>query len=246
MFFLVCLILVVMSIFWEIGYVAHAQSHPDMAPQPEQGGQTTLDKHDESSVLKTQKDQMNYAIGVNLIGNFKKQGVDIDLNQVIKGMQDAFSGEKLLMSDDEIRKAIIQYQAEVRRMQAEIRALTAEDNKKEGDAFLAENKKKDGVITLPSGLQYRIIKPGDGKKPIDTDTVECHYRGKHINGNEFDSSLPHGPSCNVQGKRRHLRLDGSAEAHAGRLHMAAFCSVRACLRRAGRRRNHRTERHAYF
>ena len=188
MFFLVCLVLAVMSLIWRMDHGAHAQANPDMAPQPEQDGQTALDAHAAPSVLKTQKDQVNYAIGVNLIGNFKKQGIDIDLNLVIKGMQDAFSGEKQLMSDVEIRKAIIQYQTEVRQMQAEIRIQMAEDYRKEGESFLAENKKKEGVVALPSGLQYRIIKSGDGKKPIDTDTVECHYRGTLINGNEFDSS----------------------------------------------------------
>jgi FKBP-type peptidyl-prolyl cis-trans isomerase FklB len=67
-------------------------------------------------------------------------------------------------------------------------AKAAEDNKKAGESFLAENKKKEGVVTLPSGLQYKVLKAGDGKKPTDTDTVECNYRGTHIDGTEFDSS----------------------------------------------------------
>lgn len=188
---LVCL-LVVIFLVWGMDQGAQAQSQPDITPQSEQGGQTIPDKPDEASLLKTQKDQVNYAIGVNLIGNFKRQGVDIDLNLVIKGMQDAFSGGKLLMPDAKLRKAFRIYQAEVRRMQTKIRTLTAEENKKEGEVFLEENGKKEGVITLPSGLQYRVITVGKGKKPTDTDSVECRYRGTLINGNEFDSSYRRG------------------------------------------------------
>jgi len=175
-----------------MGRGAQAQSQPDITPQSEQGGQTTPDKADGTYLLKTQKDQVNYAIGVNLIGNFKRQGVDIDLNLVMKGMQDAFSGGKLLIPDAELRKAVTIYQSEVRRMQTKIRTIKAEENRKEGEAFLGENRKKEGVVTLPSGLQYRVIKGGEGKKPTDSDSVECHYRGTRINGNEFDSSYRKG------------------------------------------------------
>jgi FKBP-type peptidyl-prolyl cis-trans isomerase len=199
--FLVCLIFVVMGVAWDIGHDAHAQSYPNMAPQLGQEGQATLVKHDESSILKTPKDQVNYAIGVSLISNFKKQGVDIDLNMVIKGMQDAHSGEKLLLSDGELQNAMLQYYAGFRQMQAKVTSMTAEENKKEGEVFLSENSKKEGVITLPSSLQYRIIKVGDGKKPIETDTVECHYRGTFINGNEFDNSYR-------TGKPETFKVDG--------------------------------------
>ncbi len=189
LFYLVFLVAVMMFGVWGSDQDLCAQSQSDMAaPQAEQGGKSTMNKPAETSVLKTQKDQVNYAIGVNLIGNIKKQGVDIDLKLVMKGMQDAFSGEKLLISDDELQRALAQYLREVRRMQGKIITLAAEDNKKAGETFLAENKKKKGVVTLPSGLQYQVIKSGDGKKPIDGDTVECRYRGMFVNGKEFDSS----------------------------------------------------------
>lgn len=185
---------------WGVEQGACAQSSPDKEPQAESGGQATIDKPDEGSVLKTQKDRVNYAIGVNLIGNLKKQGVDIDLSLVMQGMQDAFAGNKLLVSDVELGRAIKQYQAEVRRMQAKVITTTVEDNRRAGQAFLAENGKKEGVVTLASGLQYRIIKSGDGKKPTDTDTVECHYRGMLINGKEFDSSDRTGRPATLQVK----------------------------------------------
>jgi len=186
--FLVCLVAFMISVVWGMDWDARAQSPSESVPKSESGGLATSGKSDEASLLKTQKDQVNYAIGVNLIGNFKKQGVDIDLNLVMKGMEDAFAGNKLLLSDAEVGRAIKQYQAEVRRMRAKIIIREAEENKKAGETFLLENKKKEGVVTLPSGLQYQILKYGDGKKPTANDTVECHYRGKFINGKEFDSS----------------------------------------------------------
>jgi FKBP-type peptidyl-prolyl cis-trans isomerase FklB len=142
----------------------------------------------EQPALKTEKDRVNYSIGVNFIGNIKHQGVEIDLDLVMKGMQDAYSGEKLLLSDEDIRIGIDTYQRAVKQKHAQMAAKTAEENKKAGEAFLAENKKRKGVVTLPSGLQYRVIKAGDGKKPTEADTVECNYRGTLINGTEFDSS----------------------------------------------------------
>jgi FKBP-type peptidyl-prolyl cis-trans isomerase FklB len=186
--FLFCLIAAVTLGVLGVEQGVCAQSQLDMEPPPESGGQAAPDRSVETSVIKTQKDQVNYAIGVNLIGNFKKQGVDIDLNLVMKGMEDAFAGNKLLLSDAEVGRAIKQYQAEVRRMRAKIIIREAEENKKAGETFLLENKKKKGVVTLPSGLQYQILKSGDGKKPSASDTVVCHYRGKFINGKEFDSS----------------------------------------------------------
>ncbi len=164
---------------------AYGQSQSDITPQSKQGVQATSD---ETPALKTQKDQVNYAIGVHLIGNFKRQSVDIDLDLVMKGMQDAYSGKKLLMTDGELQRAFTVYQSEVRRMQSKIVSSKAERNKNEGKVFLEENGKKEGVITLPSGLQYQVIRMGEGKKPTDADSVECHYRGTSINGKEFDSS----------------------------------------------------------
>lgn len=143
---------------------------------------------EEPSALKTERDKVNYAIGVNIVGNIRQQGVDIDLDLVMQGMMDAYSGGKLLLSDEDIRKGIDQYQVAVRQKRSQVMTKAAADNRKEGEAFLAANGNKEGVVSLPSGLQYKIIKTGDGRKPTDDDTVECHYRGSFINGKEFDSS----------------------------------------------------------
>jgi FKBP-type peptidyl-prolyl cis-trans isomerase FklB len=143
---------------------------------------------EEPSVLKTDRDKVNYSIGVNWIGNMKQQGVNIDLDLVIQGMKDAYAGGKLLLSDEEIRKGVSQYQVAVRQKQSQVASKASNDNRKEGEAFLTANGKKEGVVTLPSGLQYRVVKAGDGRKPTDNDTVVCHYRGTFIDGKEFDSS----------------------------------------------------------
>ena len=148
----------------------------------------------EEAVLKTPMDKVNYGIGINLMRNFKYQGIDVDLDLVIKGMRDAQGGGKLLMSEDEMRKIMTAFQAEVRKKQAYERRIATIENRKTGDAFLAENKAKEGVVTLPSGLQYKVLKAGVGKKPAETDTVECNYRGALINGTELDKSEPGKPA----------------------------------------------------
>ncbi|MCZ7627527.1 MAG: FKBP-type peptidyl-prolyl cis-trans isomerase [Candidatus Methylomirabilis sp.] len=147
---------------------------------------------EEAPVLKTEKDKMSYGIGAEAGRNFKRLGVEVDTDLLVRGLRDALSGEKLLMTDEEVRATMTAYQAEARQKQAQAARLAAENNKKAGEAFLADNKAKEGVVTLPSGLQYKILKKGDGKTPADADTVECNYRGTLINGTEFDSSYRRG------------------------------------------------------
>jgi FKBP-type peptidyl-prolyl cis-trans isomerase FklB len=147
---------------------------------------------EEAPVLKTEKDKMSYGIGVDAGRTFKRLGVEVDADLLVRGLRDALSSEKLLMTDEEIRAVMTAYQAEARQKQAQAARLAVENNKKAGEAFLAANKTKEGVITLPSGLQYKILKAGDGKTPTDTDTVECNYRGTLIDGTEFDSSYRRG------------------------------------------------------
>jgi UDP-GlcNAc:undecaprenyl-phosphate/decaprenyl-phosphate GlcNAc-1-phosphate transferase len=146
----------------------------------------------ESSELKTQQDKINYGIGVGVARNFKAQGLNVDLELVIRGMRDTLSGATLLMTEEDLAKTMYAFQQEVQQKQAQARKLAAEKNKKEGEAFLAENAKKEGVTVLPSGLQYKILKTGDGKIPGNTDSVECHYRGTFIDGKEFDNSYKMG------------------------------------------------------
>jgi len=146
----------------------------------------------ESQPLKSQKEKISYIIGMDLGNNFKKQSVDIDPDILARGIKDALSGAKPQLSDQEARESMTSFEKEIRAKQEEIRKTVGEKNKLEGEKFLAENKKKEGVQTLPSGLQYKVITPGKGKKPQLTDTVTAHYRGTLIGGTEFDSSYRRG------------------------------------------------------
>ena len=148
----------------------------------------------ETPVLKNQKDKVSYIIGMDIGNNLKKQSIDVDPNILAKGVKDALSSAKSLLTEKEIQETMGAFQKEMMVKKEEV----GKQNKKEGDTFLAENKKKEGVKTLPSGLQYKVIKAGTGKKPKSTDTVTVHYRGTLINGTEFDSSYKRGQSVSFQ------------------------------------------------
>src|SRR6266852_7606029 len=145
-----------------------------------------------TSVFKSQKEALSYAVGMNLAKALQKQSVEVDADLLIQGFKDTLTGSKTLMTEEQVRATLIGVQTELRSkqaaLQAEKRKELAEKNKKEGEAFLAANKTKEGVVTLPSGLQYKIIKAGEGKKPTADDSVVCQYRGTLIDGVEFDSS----------------------------------------------------------
>jgi FKBP-type peptidyl-prolyl cis-trans isomerase FklB len=147
---------------------------------------------DNSQVLKTQKDKISYALGMNMGINLHRQSVDVDQALLMQGLKDGMAGNKPLLSEGEARAVLTQLQEDMRKQQAEKAQQMGATNKAEGDAFLAANKTKEGVVTLPSGLQYKILKQGTGPKPAATDTVACNYRGTLINGKEFDSSYGRG------------------------------------------------------
>jgi FKBP-type peptidyl-prolyl cis-trans isomerase len=142
--------------------------------------------------LNTDKEKFSYALGMNWGQGMKSQSVDVDVKILTRGLQDALSGNKMLLTQDEARSAIMKVQNEMRAKQQAEAAKTGEANKKEGEAFLAANKTKEGVVTLPSGLQYKILQEGSGPKPTASDSVVCNYRGMLINGKEFDSSYKRG------------------------------------------------------
>lgn len=142
----------------------------------------------EKTALKTEKDKISYSIGLNIGGNLKRDAIDIDEDALIKGLRDALAGAKPLMTEKEIQETMQAFQKTMMAKQAEKMKSIGDKNKKEGQAFLAENKKKEGVKTTSSGLQYKVIKEGTGKKPTAADTVTVNYRGTLIDGTEFDSS----------------------------------------------------------
>lgn len=142
----------------------------------------------DKTALKNEKDKVSYSIGTQIGNNFKNQSMDVDVDLLAKGIKDALTGGKLLMTEKEIKETITALQKDMMAKQAERMKVVAEKNRKEGEAFLADNKKKEGVKTTPSGLQYKVIKDGNGPTPKMADTVAVNYRGTLINGTEFDSS----------------------------------------------------------
>src|ERR1700722_5525687 len=145
-----------------------------------------------ASTFKTQKEKRSYAIGMEMGKGVKAQGIDVDATILVQGLNDAISGAKPQMSEEELRQVITALQQEIRQKQMQAQQAAATENKTKGDAFLAENGKKDGVVVLPDGLQYKILTAGQGKKPVETDTVLCNYKGTFLDGTEFDSSAQAG------------------------------------------------------
>jgi FKBP-type peptidyl-prolyl cis-trans isomerase FklB len=152
----------------------------------------TATKDQPVTALTTTKQKASYAIGMNWGTGLHRQGIDVDSAALIQGMKDALAGGKTLLTEDEARAALMQLQKEIQEKQQAKAAAEGETNKKEGDAFLAANKTKESVVTLPSGLQYKILKEGNGPKPTASDSVVCNYKGTLINGTEFDSSYKRG------------------------------------------------------
>ena len=155
---------------------------------------------EEQPVLKTKKDFISYGVGVEVARNFRKQKIDFDADLFIKGLKDELAGNKLLVPEQDLRKIMHTLQADVRRQMVANRRTESVENKKKEDAFLAANKKKKGVIALPSGLQYQVIKEGSGKKPADGDTVVCNYSASLIDGTEFEATDPGQPASLVVSK----------------------------------------------
>ena len=131
-------------------------------------------------------------IGSGVAAKLKQQPLDVDQAVLLRGFKDALAGSKTLLTAEEERTVLMQLSLEARKKQEEQMKLAAEPNKKIGEEFLAANKTKDGVVTLPGGLQYKILTAGTGPKPTAADTVSCNYRGTLIDGTEFDSSYKRG------------------------------------------------------
>jgi UDP-GlcNAc:undecaprenyl-phosphate/decaprenyl-phosphate GlcNAc-1-phosphate transferase len=145
----------------------------------------------DTTAFKTAKDKFSYALGMELGSGFRKQAVDLDPENLGKGFADAFSGGKTLLTEDEMRAVLASAQKEYKKKQAAMRAEEAQTALKQGEEYLAANKNKEGVVTLPSGLQYKILKAGTGEKPEPDEKVVCNYRGSFIDGTEFDDSSKH-------------------------------------------------------
>lgn len=142
--------------------------------------------------LADDKSRLSYAIGMMFASRWKEQGVDVDNNMVLRGLNDEQSGKPTLMSEQEEHDIITRFQQDLANKAQQMRAEMTAKNKAEGEAFLAQNKSQPGVVALADGLQYKVITEGTGETPSPTDTVTVKYRGTFLNGTEFDSSEKHG------------------------------------------------------
>jgi FKBP-type peptidyl-prolyl cis-trans isomerase FkpA len=180
-----------------IAFQATAQDKkPEQKPAPKTEAKTEAkpapkeaDKKDDAQLVK----DVSYAVGMNIAQNWKRQSVEFDVDQVAQGIKDVLGEKTPRLTDEQAGEAVSAYQKKLQdpahqKKMMEKQQAEGSKNKKEGEAFLAENKKKEGVKTTASGLQYQVIKEGTGKMPKATDTVKVHYLGTLINGKKFDSS----------------------------------------------------------
>lgn len=142
--------------------------------------------------LKTEKQKTSYALGRQVGEDVKRNNVDLDPDVFTQAIRESLKGQKSKMTDDEMKTTLQTFQQKMRDKQMAMVQELSNKNKKEGEAYLEANKKKSDVKTTPSGLQYRVIKEGKGKKPGPDDVVVAHYVGTHVNGKEFDSSVKRG------------------------------------------------------
>lgn len=148
--------------------------------------------HADDATIKDEKDRVSYSIGHQIGGDFKKQGIELNSGVFVRGIEDALSGAKSAMTDEEMKKSLTDLRQRLMDAQQAAQKQTGEKNLTAGRAFLDENARKPGVVTLPSGLQYLVVKEGTGAKPKASDTVKVHYKGTLTDGTEFDSSYKRG------------------------------------------------------
>ncbi|KTC67986.1 macrophage infectivity potentiator (Mip) [Legionella birminghamensis] len=138
--------------------------------------------------LSTDMDKLSYSIGADLGKNFKKQGIEINPTAMAKGLQDGMSGSQLMLTEDQMKEVLNNFQKDLMAKRNAEFSKKSEENKAKGETFLSQNKSKEGVVSLPSGLQYKIIETGSGAKPAKDDTVTVEYTGRTIDGQVFDST----------------------------------------------------------
>lgn len=182
-------LLCAMLVMFAMGPIFAADEKPAESPAPDQT-QTSEKAAAVSAMSEIQK--VSYSLGAQWGAGLKKAKVDIDLPNLIQGLQDAMDGKETLMSDDEMKQIMISFQQSMMLKRQEEQKRQIEENKAEQTAFLEENAKKEGVVSLPSGLQYKVLASGHGKSPTAADTVKVNYRGTLPDGTEFDSTEKRG------------------------------------------------------
>lgn len=145
-----------------------------------------------ASSLETTEQQASYAVGVDLANNLQVQGITLDTDAFLLGLRDSLTAQNLKLSEEQMQSALTRFQQELELSRNAELQQQAEQNLAKGQAFLADNANKEGIITLASGLQYRVIEQGAGPNPTLDDVIIAHYRGQLIDGTEFDSSYNRG------------------------------------------------------
>jgi len=163
-----------------------------------QKGGETVPKELSKDDLKSQMDKVSYGIGLDMGKNFKRSEMDVNVNLFMKGLKDGLAGTDYLMSDEEFRQVMQEFQMSIMKKRQEANAKKAAENREKGKKFLDENAKRPGVKVTASGLQYEVIKEGKGPQPKPEDTVTVHYVGTLIDGTEFDSSIQRGEPAKFQ------------------------------------------------
>jgi FKBP-type peptidyl-prolyl cis-trans isomerase FklB len=164
-------------------FAAKAQNQTATTPTPKASEQASM----------TDTEKLSYGIGTQAgktYQYYKSQGMEINIEMIVKGLKDAYEGNKIQVSEEDLNSLLSGFQKELQLKQEEAMKKLADKNKDDGDKFMLANKVKEGVMVLPEsgGIQYKILKAGDGPKPTDKDNVEVNYKGMLINGKEFDSS----------------------------------------------------------
>jgi FKBP-type peptidyl-prolyl cis-trans isomerase FklB len=138
--------------------------------------------------IKTDKQKLSYALGIYFSQGVSQQNIEMDIPAFLQAVEDVLNKSDLKLGEADMQQVLTTYQQKI----VKERGVIADSNKTSGEKFLSENKQKDGVVTLPSGLQYKIVKQGDGPKPKNDSNIKVHYHGTHIDGKVFDSSYDRG------------------------------------------------------
>ena len=190
-------------------------------------------------------DKLSYALGLNIGHQLSQMGAKgLNIDDFAQAIKDVIAGNTPQLADAEAQTILQKFFQDLEEKQRAAQAETFKAVKKNGEDYLAENAKKDGVITLPSGLQYQVLKEGNGRKPKATDTVKCHYEGMLIDGTMFDSSIRR--TRRVPPERRDRRMDRRSAAHAGGCQVSLLHSLHSRLRRARRRTGHPSLRSSHL
>lgn len=197
-------------------------------------------------VLETDKDKLSYCLGMRIGKDLGRTETDIDVDLMARGMKDVLAGRAALVNDEDAKRVFGKWQSQLRAKHMARQEQQGEKNKKDGEAFLAKNKKVKGVVTLPSGLQYKVIKAGKGQSPKATDGVTVNYRGYATRRHRVRQLLQARKARELQGRRSDPWLDRSfATDEAGR-QVEALHSVGAGLRQQGQRPEDRPGLGAYI